>query len=124
MHNPLVINFKDIEHNDQIEQLIKEKYNKLKQICHGITKCHVFMERLSKNHHKGNVYRVELDLKQAHFPDIFLAEDAKEGELSLESAIRNIFKKTSKLAREQILRRKQKVQRLDKIGVLSDEALT
>jgi len=107
MLNPLSITFKDVEHDKKIEQLIESKFNKLKQLGHDITKCHIFVEKLSKNHQKGNIYRVKLNLKQSYFPDIFISENMKEGELSFENTLRRIFKKAQELIRKKILKRKQ-----------------
>ena len=109
MQNPLEITFKDIPHNSRIEQIILEKYEKIKHISRDVIKCHVIMEKLSKHHQNGNMYAVKLDLKLANFPDIIIKDKSVEGEMPMATAVRSIFKKAHELTQKQIGRSKKKV---------------
>jgi ribosome-associated translation inhibitor RaiA len=122
MHNPVEITFKGFEPNPRLNNLIQEKLSKIEPFANDITKCHVVMEKLSKHHQKGNAYCVRLSLKLAHFPDIVINEESKEGDLPMSSALRSVFRKAHELVKKQSSRRKQKVARPDKEGLeLEDE---
>ncbi len=118
MQNPLEITFKDVPHSERIEEVIREKFNKINQIGNDIIKCHVVLERLSKHHHKGNPICVRLDVKPAHFSDIVIQEHTGEAEALKASAVRSVFKKAHELIRKQIMKRKVKEPRPDKVGGL------
>lgn len=109
MNNPLEITFRDIPPSQRVEDLINEKFNKIQSISNGVVRCRVIMKKLSKHHKKGNAYCVSLDIKLAHFPDIIVNEESKEGERPLTSAVREVFKRAHELVRKQIERRKKRV---------------
>ncbi len=107
MQNPLQITFHDLQHSDEIEELIHEKFEKLKIVSPNITKCHVVLEKLSKNHHKGNTACARLDLKVSHFDDIVITEKCQEDLGSLKSAVLKILKGGLILVREKVKHRKE-----------------
>ncbi len=75
MRNPLEITFKGIPQSPNIEEIITEKFEKIREISNDVIKCHVVIEALSHHHQKGNAYCIRLDLKLAHFPDIIVKEN-------------------------------------------------
>ncbi len=93
MQNSLQITFHDVHQNEGLEELIREKFKKVKAESPGVTKCHVVLEKLSKHHQTANMACVRLDLKVSHFKDIVVTEKCLEDEVSLKSAILKIFKK-------------------------------
>ena len=105
MQNALLITFHDLPHDEDIEAVIGEKFEKLKNIIGEVTKCHVVLEKLSKHHHKGNLACARLDLKVSHFDDIVITEKCTEDAASLKSAVIKIFKRAQILAKEEIKRR-------------------
>lgn len=107
MQNPLQITFHDLQHSEEIEGLIYEKYEKLKTVSPNIIKCHIILEKLSKNHHKGNTACARLDLKVSHFDDIVITEKCREDLGSLKSAVLKILKGGLILVREEVKHRKE-----------------
>lgn len=93
MQNPLQITFHDVKHNEDIEALIQEKFERIKAECPDLTKCHVVLEKLSKHHQKANMACVRLDLKVPHFEDIVVKEECLEDVMSLKSAVVDTFKR-------------------------------
>lgn len=106
MQNPLQVTFHDLPHNKEIEDLIDEKFEKLKMMSPDITKCHVVLEKQSKHHQKANTAYAKLDLKVSHFEDIVMSEKCTEDHASLKTAISKIFKRVQTRVREGLLKRK------------------
>ncbi len=105
MQNPLQITFHDIHHNDDIEIMIQEKFEKIKAESLDVTKCHVVLEKQSKHHQKANMVCVRLDLKLPHYDDIVVTEKCFEDEISLKSAVSKVFKQGLELAHDHKKRR-------------------
>jgi hypothetical protein len=100
MRNPLQVTFHDLQHSAEVETLIEEKFEKVKAESPDVTKCHVVLEKLSKNHQKGNMACVRLDLKISNFEDIVVTENCLADKAMLKSAILKVFKQGVDLARE------------------------
>jgi hypothetical protein len=109
MQNPLQITFHDLQHNEEIEGLIIEKFEKLKVVSPDITKCHVRLEKLSKHHLKANSACARLDLKVSHFDDIVITEKCNEDTGSLKSAVLKILKNGLLRVREGLKYRKDRI---------------
>jgi ribosomal subunit interface protein len=62
MKVPLKITFRDMPSSPAIETLIREKAAKLEEFCEDITRCHVTIEQPHRQHHKGNHFRVRVDI--------------------------------------------------------------
>jgi ribosome-associated translation inhibitor RaiA len=92
MKNPLEVTFHDLRHNEEIELIIKEKFEKVIALAPDVTKCHIILEKQSKHHQKANQAYVSLDLKAPHFEDIVITEDCLEDVASLKSAVIKVFK--------------------------------
>lgn len=105
MKNPLQITFHDIHRNEDIEQLIKEKFEKISEEILDVTKCHVVLNKLSKHHQTANMATVRLDLKISHFEDIVVTEKCLEDISSLKSAVLQAFSQGLDLARKHKKRR-------------------
>jgi ribosome-associated translation inhibitor RaiA len=100
MRNPLQVTFHDLQHSEEIETLIEEKFEKVKAETPDVTKCHVVLEKLSKHHQKGNMACVRLDLKVSRFEDIVVTENCLADKAMLKSAILKVFKQGVDLARQ------------------------
>ena len=92
MQNPLQITFHDMDHNEDIEAMIQEKFEKVMTVSSDVTKCHVVLEKLSKHHQTANMACVRLDLKVPHFEDIVVTEKCLEDAAPLKSAVLKVFK--------------------------------
>jgi len=102
MQNPLEITFKDMDPREKLEEVIQDKFEKLKSVSPDITKCRVVLEKLSKNHKTSNTVCVRLDLKIPHFDDIVVSEKCGEDDASLTRTIIKVFKREKGLIREKI----------------------
>jgi ribosomal subunit interface protein len=60
---PLQITWRNIEKSEAIEDAIRAKAEKLDQFYEHIMSCRVVVEAPHKHHHKGNLYRLHLDIK-------------------------------------------------------------
>jgi len=107
MQNPLEITFHDTRHSPEIEQLIREKFEKIKGMSPDISKCHVIVEKLSKHHKTGNTACVRMDLKVPHFSDIVVAEKCTEDEISMMAAANKVLKRGAMLMRKEINHRRE-----------------
>lgn len=56
------ISFKNINHSEAVENLIREKIQKLQLFHAGILSCHVVVSRDHHHHHQGNLFHVAIDL--------------------------------------------------------------
>ena len=105
MKNPLQITFHDRSHNPEIEELIREKFEKIKFEYPSVTKCHVILEKQSKHHQKANLACARLDLKVSRFEDIVVTEKCLEDTASMKSAVLKVFKQGLDMVRKQKKRR-------------------
>jgi ribosomal subunit interface protein len=51
-----------MDHSDFVEAAVKQRIEKLERFASEIMRCKVTVEAPHKHHHKGNVYRVTLDV--------------------------------------------------------------
>jgi cold shock CspA family protein/ribosome-associated translation inhibitor RaiA len=62
MKLPIQITFRNMPSSASVTQDVEEKAAKLDDFYDGIMSCRVAIESLMRRHHRGNVYRVRLDL--------------------------------------------------------------
>jgi ribosomal subunit interface protein len=62
MQVPLHITFRGFPSSEAIESRISAKVSKLERLCGRITSCRVVMESPHHHQHKGNTYRVSIDV--------------------------------------------------------------
>jgi Ribosome-associated protein Y (PSrp-1) len=62
MRFPLQVTFRNMDHSPALEARIGEKVAKLEQLCDEINGCQVVVESEHRSQHKGNLYRVRIDL--------------------------------------------------------------
>lgn len=63
MELPLQITWRNIDKSEAIDADIRDKANKLEDFYDHIISCRVVVEAPHKNHHKGNLYRLRIDIK-------------------------------------------------------------
>ena len=59
---PLELAFHNMEHSDAVERRVKEKTAALKKHFERITHCRVVIEAPHRNHAKGKIYHVKIDI--------------------------------------------------------------
>lgn len=62
MRLPLQVTFRDMEASEAMEQNVREKAEKLNQFYDQIMSCRVVVEAQHRQHNKGNLYHVRIDL--------------------------------------------------------------
>lgn len=62
MDAPLEIRFHNLEPSDALEAAIRERVAKLDKLYPRLTRCQVAVEAPHKQHRKGNVYTIHIDL--------------------------------------------------------------
>ena len=77
MQVPLQISFRDLDHSDAIEARIRDKVEKLERYCDRITSCRVVVESPHRQHNKGKLYHVRIDLSLPG-EEIVVARDPKQ----------------------------------------------
>lgn len=62
MQLPLQITFRNMDASPAVEDVIREKADKLERYYEHIMSCRVVVEASHRHHHKGNIYHVRVDL--------------------------------------------------------------
>jgi len=62
MQLPVQVSFRNMEHSDAIEALVRDKAAKLDTFASHIMGCRVVVEPMAKHHLHGNLYAVHLDV--------------------------------------------------------------
>jgi ribosomal subunit interface protein len=62
MDIPLQVSFKNMDHSEAVEANVREKAAKLDQYFSHLTSCRVVIAAPHRNHHKGNIYHVNIEL--------------------------------------------------------------
>lgn len=77
MEIPVQISFRNIEASPAVEERVREKVAKLEQYHDRITSCRVVIEAPHRQHHKGKLYHVSIDLTLPG-EEIVVARDPKD----------------------------------------------
>jgi ribosome-associated translation inhibitor RaiA len=62
MQLPVKITYRGLEKSDKIDNLILDYAARLEKFCDHINRCNVAIEQPNHAHHKGNPYRVRIDV--------------------------------------------------------------
>lgn len=98
---PIEIQFHNLDHSPAVEERVREKAEKLGQFFDGILYCHVWIEMPHKQHEKGNLYNVKV---QVEIPN-HMIHVAREKRDDLNGSIRDAFD----AARRQLTEQKEKM---------------
>jgi ribosomal subunit interface protein len=92
MEAPLELSFKNMDTSPFVEELIREKVDRLERIFGRITSCHVYVEAPHKFHRKGNHYEIRIEVR---VPGTELAVNNNPGDVNaheeINVAIRDAF---------------------------------
>jgi ribosomal subunit interface protein len=106
METPLELSFKNMQHSDFVEGLIREKVAKLERLHDRITSCHVYVEAPHKRHRKGNQYEIRIEVR---VPGTELAVNNKPGDVNAHEEINVAIRDAFNAMERQLQRWKQKV---------------
>ncbi len=62
MQIPMQITFRDIEQSDAVETRVREQAEKLEEFYSRMTSCRVVVSSPHRQHHKGKLYAVSIDI--------------------------------------------------------------
>jgi ribosomal subunit interface protein len=62
MEKPLEVSFHNMDHSDAVEARVREKADKLERFFGRITSCRVTVEAPNRQHTKGNLYHVIIEV--------------------------------------------------------------
>src|SRR3954466_3063397 len=65
MQLPVNITYRGVVKSDDIDQFVLEKAARLEKFCDHINRCDVAIEQPNHAHHKGNQFRVRIDVTVA-----------------------------------------------------------
>lgn len=88
----LEITFREVDKDEAIEALIREKAAKLDQVCMELMGCRVAVERPQQHQSKGNPFRVRIDLTVPG-EELVVSRESDKGDRhdSLPKVIRDAF---------------------------------
>jgi cold shock CspA family protein len=125
---PLEISYRDVTKTETIENLIREKVNKLEKICNYITRCSIAIEKPHSNIKSGNQYRIRLDITVPPGHEIVIRKEP--GNNSMHSSLQAVIRDAFDAARKQlqkltaIQREKVKVHPEQEAGALVAKVFT
>ncbi len=66
MQTPLELNFHDVDRSEWSEQQIRERVDRLERFSDEIVSCHVIVSQPHQHQHKGNPYKVTIEVRLPH----------------------------------------------------------
>ena len=94
MQLPVKISYRGLEKSDQIDNLVLDKAARLEKFCDHINRCDVAIEQPNHTHHKGNQYRVRIDVTVSRGHELVANEQQKDNGMHdpLNKVIHDAFK--------------------------------
>lgn len=62
MKAALQITFRGVDPSEFVDQMIRERAERLEHHCEGITRCHVVVDQPHRHQRKGNHFSIRLDM--------------------------------------------------------------
>lgn len=114
MKIPLQITFRNLDRSEAMEAQIQKKAAKLDQFCDDIISCRVMVEARHRNHHKGNLYHVRLDITVPE-RELVVSRDQQDNHAHEDAyvAIRDAFEAARRQLEDYVHRRRGKVKHRD-----------
>jgi cold shock CspA family protein len=111
MKVPLSISYRDVEKSDSIDNLIREKAQKLEQVCDYITSCRVAIERPHSFVKNRNPFRVRIDITLPPQQEVIVAKEPGNNEMddALPTVIRDAFEAARKQLKKIVELQRQRV---------------
>lgn len=93
MQVPLQLSFKNVRRTPDVEDLIREKADKLGRVCDYLSSCRVAVEKPQMRLHSGNPYRVRIDMTVSPGHELVVKNEAGRGNMHdpLHVVIRDAF---------------------------------
>src|SRR5438552_18269995 len=78
MQLPVNITYRGLEKSENIDNLILDYASRLEKICDHINRCDVAIEQPNHTHHKGNQFRVRIDVTVSRGHELVADEKQKD----------------------------------------------
>lgn len=101
MNVPLEISYRHVDKTEALESLIREKVEKLEDVCDHISSCRIAIEKPHENPSSGTPYRVRIDLRVP--PGHELAVDKSPGQGTQYQPLENLIREAFDAARRQLI---------------------
>jgi ribosomal subunit interface protein len=109
MQRPVNITYRGVEKSEEIDQFILEKAARLEKFCDHINRCDVAIEQPNHAHHKGNQFRVRIDVTVP--PGHELVADEKQMDSGAHAALTKVIHDAFKTMERQLRHLVQKQRR-------------
>lgn len=98
MDIPLQVSFKNMDHSDAVEALVREKAAKLEQYFSHLTSCRVVVEAPHRHHHKGKIYHVKIEMGVPRKSELVVSNESERNHAheDVYVAIRDAFDTASR----------------------------
>lgn len=108
MEIPLEITYRDVEKNDALEALIREKAAKLEEIQEDIVSCRIAVEKVQEHQRSGSPYRIRIVTRIPPNNELVVSREPGEGQVNeqLKTAVNKAFE----AMRRQVIKQKEKQQ--------------
>ena len=93
MQIPLELTFRGVEKTEAMERYIRERTQKLEQVCDHIVSCRVTVERPQQHQRAGSPFRVRVDVRIPPGHELVVRRESTEGDIhdSLRQVLREAF---------------------------------
>lgn len=111
MQIPLEISYRDIRKSDNIDNLVREKVNKLERVCDYMTSCRVAVEKPQRAINDGSPFRIRIAMRVPPGHELVVERKPGEGQMSdpLEKVIRYAFDAAKKQLEKLTAKQREKV---------------
>jgi cold shock CspA family protein len=111
MNVPLELSFRHIEKTADLESLIRERVEKLEQVCDYLSSCRVSLDRIHHVPRRGSPYRVRVDLTVPPGHELVATREPGEGDAEdvLHSIIREVFDAAQRQLKELVHKQRGKL---------------
>ena len=100
MNVPPEIIFHDMDRSQWVEEYIQERLAHLDKLADNITSARVILTREQGSHHKGNLYRVTLEVRLPPHHDLAAKKERNVGDMQQE--LRPLIKSTFEAVESQL----------------------
>ncbi len=113
MQIPVEISYREVNKNDYIDNIIREKVKKLEKICDYMTSCRIAVEKRHRSINTGNPYRVRIAVRVPPGHELVVERKPGEGEMSdnLDKVVRYAFNAARKQLEKLVEIQRKKVKR-------------
>src|SRR3954451_19481247 len=111
MQLPVKIAYRGLEKSAKIDDLVFEYAARLEKFCDHINRCDVAIEQPNHTHHKGNLYRVRIDVTVAGGHELVTEEQQKDngGHDALTKVVHDAFKTMERQLRDVVEKQRREI---------------